>query len=205
MALLLPFRVHADSADLQGAIVRFPALIIGPRVRPANGTGPFARPCPAPGGRVEQRGGPTVLYNGADPADPALCLMRFGGVPAKAWFGIWLTIWPGAEQARTVLDRLLRGRTGDTMGFVVRITPERTYYDVLRNEGMENLRVADRVFRTVKISYYREGAPPNDYRSVVTGWKDIDTGMLVYVTYQHISGAPETGTPLDPTLIVSPP
>ena len=205
LCALLPARAQTDGADLRRAMDCFPALILGPTVRQADGTGPFAHPCPAPGGRVEQRGGPTTFYDGADPADPALCRMRFGGVPAEAWFGIWLTAWPGAQQARTALDHLIHGRTGDIEGFVVRMTPERTYYDILRNEGLEDLRVAGRVFRTVKISHYREAAPPNVYRSVVTGWKDITSGMLVYVTYQHISGAPETGTPLDPTLIVSPP
>jgi hypothetical protein len=56
---------------------------------------------------------------------------------------------------------------------VVRMTPERTYYDVLRNEGLEDLRVAGRVFHMVKISHHRESAPPNVYRSIVTGWKDM--------------------------------
>jgi hypothetical protein len=93
-------------------------------------------------------------------------------------------------------SRIIRGRTGDTEAIVVRISAERTYYDILRNEGIEDLRSLGRVYHTVKISHYREGTPPNTYRSVVTGWKDIDTGMLVYVTYQHISGAPETETPL---------
>ena len=206
--LLLPGTVRArdaDDAGLRAAVRRFPPLVLGPGVRPADGSGPHARSCPAPGGRVEQRGGPSVSYDGADPGNPDLCRMRFNGQQADGWFGIWLTFWPGAPQARAVMGRIIRGRTGDTEGFVVRMTADRTYYDVLRNEGLEDIRLLGQTFHTVKVSHYREGAPPNTYRSVVTGWKDTDTGMVVYVTYQHISGAPETGTPLDPTLIVPPP
>lgn len=128
--------------------------------------------------------------------------MRFDGEPASGWYGIWLTLWPGAEQASTAMGRVIRGHIGDTEGFVVRMSAGRTYYDILRNEGVEDLRLLDHVYHTVKVSHYREGAPPNTYRSVVTGWKDIATGMVVYVTYQHISGAPEIKTPLDPTAIV---
>jgi hypothetical protein len=196
-----PGLATAQDSGLSAASGRFPVLVSGPTVRPADGTGPFARPCPAPGAQVEQRGGPTIVYDGADPATPELCHMRFDGQPADAWFGIWLTNWPGADRASAAIRRILRGRTGDVEGFVVRMTPERTYYDILRNEGIEELSLLGRIYQTIKISHYREGAPPNTYRSVVTGWKDVATGMLLYVTYQHISGAPETDTPLDPTAI----
>ena len=131
--------------------------------------------------------------------------MRFDGHLATGWFGIWLTVWPGADQAGAAMSHIIRGRTGATEGFVVRMSADRTYYDVLRNEGLEDIWLANRMFHTVKVSHYREGAPPNTYRSVVTGWKDVNTGMVVFVTYQHISGAPETETPMDPTLIVPPP
>ncbi len=206
--LLLPAMVRAQDADdagLQAAVRRFPPLIVGPGVQLADGSGPPVRSCPAPGGRVEQRGGPTISYDGADPTNPDLCRMRFDGHQATGWFGIWLTVWPGADQARAAMSRIIRGRTGDTEGFVVRMSVDRTYYDVLRNEGLENIRLANQVFHTVKVSHYREGAPPNTYRSVVTGWKDVNTGIVVFVTYQHISGAPETETPMDPTLIIPPP
>lgn len=181
--VMLPGAALAQEPGLDAARSRFPPLIIGPGVRPADSTGPVARSCPAAGARVEQRGGPTIDYDGADPGNPDLCRMRFDGQPAEGWFGIWLTGWPGAKDASTAMGRVIRGRIGDVEAFVVRMSPERTYYDILRNEGIEDLRLSDRAYRTVKVSHYREGAPPNTYRSVVTGWKDIDSGMLLYVTY----------------------
>ena len=187
---------------LAASIARFPPLIIGPGIS-ATGVDSSARSCPATGSRVEQRGGPTIRYDGADPANSDLCRIRFDGQPAEAWFGIWLTSWPGAEEAHVVLDHLIHGRAGDTEGFTVRMAPGLAFHDILRNEGIENLSLLGRAYRTLKISHYREGILPNTYRSVVTGWKDLGSGMMVYVTYQHISGAPEINTPLDPTAIVS--
>jgi hypothetical protein len=202
---VLPGPAMAQDSGLEAARGRFPPLIMGPGVQRADGAGPFARPCPPAGSRVEQRGGPTIQYDGADPTNPNLCRMRFNGQQATGWFGIWLTSWPGAEDASTAMGRIIRGRTGDTEAFVVRMSPERRYYDILRNEGIENLHLLGRVYRTLKISHYREGVPPNICRSVVTGWKDINSGMIIYRTYQHIAGAPEIATPLGPTAIVSGP
>ncbi len=204
-----PLAVRAQGAGgdpgLAAATLRYPPMILAATVRAADAQAAHARPCPGAGARVEQRGGPAVVYAGAEPGQPELCRMLFDGQPASAWFGIWLTIWPGAEQARPVLARLVRGRAGDIEGFVVRMTPDLAFYDILRNEGFETLSLLGRTYRTVKVSHYREGLAPNTYRSVVTGWKDLDTGIVVYVTYQHISGAPETATPLDPTRIVTAP
>lgn len=191
----------ADDAGLEQARRNFPPLIMGANVRPTDGMGPYARSCPA-GGRVEQRGGPTFEYLGSDPANPDLCRMRIGGTPVAGWFGIWLTIWPGHEQAHTAMTRLIRGRTGDTEAFEVRMGPGLAYREVMRNEGVEDLRLLGRTYQALKISHYREGAEGNTYRSVTTGWKDVASGMLIYVTYQHISGAPETQVPLSPTAIV---
>lgn len=78
----------------------------------------------------------------------------------------------------------------------------RTYYDGLRNKGLEDIRLLGKVFHTTRVSHDREGAPLNTDRSVVTDWNDMDAGIIVDVTHQHISGAPETGTPLDPMLII---
>ena len=136
---------------------RFPQLILELGVDSAS----LARPCPVAGGRVEQRGGPTESYEGANPSDPALCLMRFGDEPALAWFGIWHTSWPGADQAEGALGRLIQSQAGDTEGFVIRMSANLAYYDILRNEGVEDLPLLGRVCRTVRISQYHEGVPPN--------------------------------------------
>ena len=193
---------HAGLADdgLEQARRNFPALIVGANTRAVDGTGPFARACPQ-SGWVDRLGGPRTEYAGSDPANPALCRMRVGGQPIEAWYGIWLTSWPGADLAHAAMDRLVHGRTGDVEAFNVRMAADYSFHDVMRNEGVEDIRLLGRTYRALKISHYREGAEGNIYRSVTTGWKDLATGLLIYATYQHISGAPEIGVPLIPTEI----
>ena len=99
------------------------------------------------------------------------------------------------------MDRLIHGRTDQTEAFDVRMSPTFSFHDVLRNDGVETIRLLDRTYQALKISHYREGAEGNIYRSVTTGWKDMATGMLLYVTYQHISGSPEVGVPVLPAAI----
>ena len=179
----------------------YPPLILGANTRPTDGRGPFPPACPA-GGRVEQRGGLVTEYLGADPARPELCRMRVNGTAVEGWFGIWLTTWPGADMARGAIERLIQGRTGDVVGFDVNMGPGHVFHDVQRNEGIESITLLSATYQALKISHYREGADRNTYRSVTTGWKDLASGMIIYATYQHISGAPEINVPIIPTAII---
>ena len=194
----------AAQTPLQDAAIRYPPLIMGPGVTPADGTGPFPRDCTPPGGVVEPRGQPATIYRGADPAQPELCRFTSGGEDAAAWFGIWVTSWPGADQGHDALRRIIHGKTGDVAAFDVVMTSGASFHDLIRNEGVENLVLLNFVYTTLKISHYREGFNGNNYRSVATVWKDFDTGMILYATYQHISGRPELDDPLDPSAITPP-
>ena len=204
---LMADRVVAQSTPnlanpgLEQAARNYPPLILGATARPADGTPPYARSC-AVGGRVEQRGGPTVEYLGATPGNPDLCRLRIGGEVTEAWFGIWATAWPGADAAYPALRRIIQGRTGDVQGFDVRMQPGMQWHDLIRNEGTEDIRLLDTTYHALRLSHYREGFDGNSYRSVITVWVDIPTGMQIFATYQHISGAPEIDAPLLPTRIV---
>ncbi len=194
-------RVQFSDSGLQQAARNYPPLIIGANTEAVSG--PVAvRSCPAPGGRVEQKGGPTFEYLGASPKSPDLCRMRVGGETAEGWYGIWLTDWPGAEQAYPALTRAMQGGAGTVEAFDVRMAPGYQYHDLIRNEGVETIKLLDKTYRAIKISHYREGFDGNVYRSVSTIWKDLPTGLLIYGTYQHISGAPVVDDPLIPTRIL---
>ena len=82
------------------------------------------------------------------------------------------------------------------------MAPGLAFHDILRDDGVEDIRLLGTVHRAVKISHYREGMEGDTYRSLTTGWKDLASGMLLYVTYQHIAGTPELYVPLLPTAIV---
>jgi hypothetical protein len=185
---------------LQQAARNFPPLIVGNNTQAVSG--PVAvRSCPAAGGRVEQKGGPTMEFLGASPTNPDLCVMRIEGETVQAWYGIWMTDWPGADKAYPALTRVMRSGTGDIEGFDVQMAPGYWYHDMLRNEGVEDLSLLGTRYQAIKIAHYREGFGSNGYRSVSTIWKDLASGLLLYGTYQHISGAPVVDDPLIPTAI----
>ena len=125
-------------SGLAAATRNYPPLILGVNTRPTDGKGPYALPCPT-GGRVEQRGGRVTEYLGADPASPELCRMRVDGIEVAGWYGIWLSIWPGADMAHIAFDRLIHGRTGDLEAFDVVMGPGYAFHDIMRNEGIETI------------------------------------------------------------------
>lgn len=189
------------STGLQQATRNFPPMIVGGNTNMAGGP-VTVRACPAPGSRVEQKGGPTMEYLGSLPGTPDLCRMRVGGEMAQGWYGIWLTDWPGATEAYPALTKVLRGGAGTVEGFDVVMGPDFAYHDLIRNEGVEHINLLGKIYDAVKLAHYREGANGNIYRSVSTIWKDLPTGLLIYGTYQHISGTPVIDDPLIPTAIV---
>jgi hypothetical protein len=194
--------VAPASTPLEQAARNYPPLIMGANIRPTDGTGPYARSCPTAGSRVEQKGGPALEFLGADPANQDLCRMRIAGQTMTAWYGIWATDWPGAAEAYPAMQRVIRGRTGEVAAFDTRAAPGLQWHDLVRNEGIEDIKLLGTIYHAVKLSHYREGYDGNSYRSVSTVWKDIPTGLLLYGTYQHISGRPELDDPLIPTAIV---
>ena len=200
-------------SPLEQALRNFPAQIVGANVHATLANNDVApRSCPPPGARVDTRGGPSFEYLGAKPDEPDLCLMKIGGEPVEAWYGIWLNTWPGADLARRGLQRIMRSRTGDVVGFDVVIPantppgfPGAAYHDLIRQDGVEDITLLGVTYKALKLAHYREGFDGNTYRSVSTVWKDIATGMLIYGTYNHIAGRPEIDDPLIPTAIVPAP
>lgn len=190
-------RIELGNAQSTG---NFPPMIIGGNTEAVSGpVSPLA--CPKADGRVEQKGGPTFEYLGADPANPAMCRMRVGGEAVEGWYGIWLTAWPGVEQAGPALTRVMQRGTGAVEAFDVRMAPGYHFHDMIRNEGVETITLLGKRYRAIKLAHYREGFDGNIYRSVSTIWKDLPTGLLIYGTYQHISGVPVVDDPLIPTKI----
>ncbi len=190
------------STGLQQAEQNYPPMIPAVNVHPTDGSGPYPLSCPAPGSRVEQRGGPAMEFFGADPSNPDLCRMRIDNQSPTAWYGIWVTDWPGADQAYPALKRVIQGPTGTVAAFDTIVEPGIEWHDLIRNEGLEDLPLLGKTYRALKISHYREGFGGNTYRSVSTVWKDLPTGLLLYGTYQHIAGRPELDGAFTPTAII---
>jgi hypothetical protein len=161
-------------------------------------------PCPAVSGLVERSVGAPLVYLPADPSQPEACpMVQRGGGVAEFWFGIWRTDWPGADQAREALRTVYAGPPGTTVRFDTVAAPGFSWHETIRNDGPEDLNVAGRVHRTMKVMHEREGFDGNTYHSVITSWKDMRTNMTLYQNYNHIAGHPEPGAAWDPLTIVS--
>ncbi len=196
-----PALAQTGDPALDAAVTRYPPFYLGANVHEASGTPPYAKACPDRG-RVEAAGQPATEYLGEVPGRPGLCRMRIAGQGVEGWQAIWLTAWPGAAQAAPNLQAVIQGKTGTLTAFDVRMAPGLAFHDVIRNEGIEDIRLLGVTYHAVKFSHYREGFDGNTYRSVSTVWKDIPTGMIVYGTYNHIAGQPELDNALTPTAIV---
>jgi hypothetical protein len=195
-----------SSVDALGQAVRdMPPMVYGARVTPANGQPPYALSCPAAGARVERRAQPAIVYLGADAANPDLCHMRIGDTDVRAWFAIWHTDWPGAAEAYPAMLKVIHGATGEVAASDTYYAPGWSWHEVFRNEGLEALQIRGTTYSTIKLSHYREGSNGNIYRSLITLWKDIPTGMILFSTYEHIAGAPVVEAPVIPTAIIPPP
>ena len=133
------------SAGLQQAARNFPPLIVGANTDATSGP-VTPRACPAPGSRVEQKGGPTMEYLGAVPGSPDLCRMRIGGETVQGWYGIWLTDWPGGNEAYPALTKAMGGGTGTVEGFDVDMAPGYAYHDLIRNEGVEHIKLLGKTY-----------------------------------------------------------
>ncbi len=199
------------SAGLSGPIPTWaagaghaPPVDMGPGIRTTDGSGPVPPSCPAAGSAVERSPGPRIDYLGAAPESPDLCRVRVGGAEFDLYYGIWAKARPGSAEAYPALRRVINGPTGTSVSFDTRMLPGMQWHETIRNDGVEDLNVLGRIRPALKISHYREGFDGNGYRSVVTGWKDMRTGMMIYVNYRHISGHPEAGAAWDPTAIVEP-
>jgi hypothetical protein len=186
--------------SLQAAAANYPPMVLYGTVHATDGHEP-PRACAVAGSKVEAKGGPVFIVRGTDPSDPELCVMTVDGETVKAWYDIWLTDWPGAAEGHQALHQVLNGSSGSTAGFDTHVAAGRDYHDLVRNEGVEDIWLLNKPYHALKISHYREGTNGNNYRSVSTVWKDIPTGMLIYGTYQHISGTPVIDDPLIPNLI----
>ena len=187
---------------LQEAARRFPALILGENVRAAPAGTAIPPACPPAGSRVEQKGGPTIDFLGVADNDPELCRMRVGADLGNAWFGIWGDDWAGGELAHAALHTIIHAETGALIGFDTIAAPGvAQWHELIRNDGVEDLPILGRTYRALKLAHYREGYGGNTYRSVATLWVDLQSGLPLFATYQHIAGKPELDSPMIPTAI----
>ncbi len=168
---------------------------------PAFAAGAAPAFCPSKPGFVLRSTGLLFQYLGSEPGQPDVCLVLRNSAQAELYSGIWDKAWPGAEAARIALRKVITGPAGTSAAFDTVVAPGIEWHETVRNEGTEDLEVLGRTFHTVKIAHERVGFGGNTYHSIVTNWKDVQTGMILYSNYQHISGSPAALSAFDPLAI----
>ena len=162
-------------------------------------------PCPKALGIVDRTLQAPLIFLPADPANPEACPIRTRGGVGEFWYGAWKTDWPGADQARAALRQVWTAAPGSALAtarFDTVVQPGYSWHETIRNDGFEAINLAGAIRSTMKVTHEREGFDGNSYHSVITLWKDTDTGMTVYTNYIHLAGAPEPGVAWDPLAII---
>lgn len=173
----------------------YAVVAYAPLVRPVAAQEAGApRACPATG-RVERSVGGPVEYLGAVPGIPELCRMRRGDAPEQAFYlAVYASEWPGAGLAYPVIRGVLHGAKGMTGEFITQAGPGFEWRDIYVNEGQEDVALpGGRTVRAVRLAHERIGINGNTYRSVVTQWKELTTGMIVHQEYRPVAGRAAQG------------
>lgn len=155
---------------------------------PASFAAVAARACPAEPMRVTRSIGVASDYHGTYPGLPDLCRMTVGGQPGTFYLGVWRSDWPGAGDAYPALKTVVAGPAGTTASFVTRSVPGLQWRDTFTNDGTVPLRVDGKTRPTIKIAHERQGIEGNTYHSIITSWRDVETGAVLKVVEDQIAG-----------------
>ena len=97
------------------------------------------------------------------------------------------------EPQPVVIRRVLHGAKGAREEFVTQAGPGYEWRDIYVNEGVEEVALPGRTVRAARLAHERIGINSNTYRSVVTQWKELSTGMIVHQEYRALSGRAVVG------------
>ena len=144
--------------------------------------------CPATRIRVVRSAGGSIDYLGSVPGVPALCRERRADGEADYYLGTWRSDWPGAGQAYPALWAVLHGPKGTRAAFVTRSVPGLQWNDSFINEGVETVRVGTADRPALRVAHEREGIEGNTYHSIITQWRDVETGVTLKTVEDQIAG-----------------
>lgn len=144
--------------------------------------------CPPEPMRVTRSAGGTIEYHGTVLGIPDLCLINRADGAGEFYFGIWRSDWPGAGQAYPVIRAVALASPGAKVTFITRSVPGQQFKDSFTNEGIEPVTVDGHTYQALKMAHERDGIEGNTYHSIITGWRDIETGVALRTEEQQISG-----------------
>ena len=144
--------------------------------------------CPAQPLRVVRSAGGASDYVGTAPGIPELCRIRRGDDVGEFYFGVWRADWPGAGQAYPAIRAAVLGPAGAKTTFITRSIPGWQWIDHFVNEGVEQIVVDGKTYQALRLAHERQGIEGNTYHSIITGWRDVATGISLKVVERQIAG-----------------
>lgn len=153
---------------------------------PARAQTPAA--CPTTPLEVVRSRGGVIDYLGAIPNVPDLCRVVRGGEEGNYYYGVWKSDWPGAGEAYPAIKTAILGVAGTRTDFVTRSDPGMQWLDTFTNEGLETITVEGVSHTTLRLAHERNGFAGNSYHSIITNWRDVNTGVTLRTYEQQISG-----------------
>lgn len=164
------------------------ALLLAASAAAAQQPGGLPAACPTEPTRVARSVGGVVDYLGTVPGIPDLCRMNRPDGPGDFYFGVWRSDWPGAGLAYPAIRATIAGGTGTRVSFVTRSVPGLQWTDSFINGGEEAMEIGGQRYTTLKLAHERDGIEGNTYHSIITGWRDVKTGIVLKVVEQQIAG-----------------
>lgn len=142
---------------------------------------------PTPLEVVRSRGG-VIDFLGAVPDIPDLCRVVRPDGEGRYYYGIWKSDWPGAGEAYPAIKAAVTGPFNTRTDFVTRSDPGMQWVDSYINEGRETVVVDGVPYTTLRLAHERRGIAGNTYHSIITSWRDVNTGITLRTYEQQISG-----------------
>lgn len=86
------------------------------------------------------------------------------------------------------MREVVRGTQGTRLSFITRSVPGLQWVDSFEHEGLETMEVGGRPFVALRLAHEREGIEGNTYHSIITTWRDVETGVALRTVEQQIAG-----------------
>ncbi|MDE2581940.1 MAG: hypothetical protein KGL52_09920, partial [Rhodospirillales bacterium] len=158
---------------------------------PAGGVAGLAviPPCPS-GVTATLNTGMTVVFEGAEPHDPAVCLRRINGRTYRYFLGFWGDgrFHEGTDAERAAIRRVLTGPVGTTADFPLRRPTRLSLWHAatISHLGNPSLRLDHHVERrTILLRVERHGPPDRPDVATETLWW-LDRATLIPLKREEV-------------------
>lgn len=144
-------------------------------------------PCPLAGTVAVRDDGQRLVFDGEDPIEDGLCLVRVGETTRRLLFGFWAPIGPDLDEPRAALWRLLSGGPGTIVTIREHVVTD-SWVEIWERKDEEVVRLASGPRRAIRLERTMRLHGPIGFKADASYWIDADTGVILRATHRHIEG-----------------